>query len=124
MAADKKAVDFFYKYAGYGYDPKRETKEQGRRRGAKLLAEAEAYALDHGWSYRWEDDPEGWDSLGDVPVEDVSEVLGVALLDENGKTLESLGGVSFGHNFPDNRRYGRVVEAELALEAMPRSRRR
>lgn len=119
----KSAIDFFYKNAGYGYDPKKETPEQGRRRGARALATAEQYALDHGWTFKWEDDPHGWDSLGDVDPAEVSEVLGVVLYDEDGKVLGSLGGILMGKNHAHNQRDGRVFEAEVALEAMPSKRR-
>src|SRR5262252_6199163 len=52
----ERAVEFFYKHAGWGYDPKKETAEQGRRRGAELLAQAEEWAFAHDWTYVWKDD--------------------------------------------------------------------
>src|SRR6267154_1105829 len=48
---------FFYEQAGYSYDPKTETQEQGRVRCAKSMAndEATASAME-GWHYEWQDD--------------------------------------------------------------------
>lgn len=48
--------EFFYKHAGYSYDPATETEEQGKRRGAAQLATAERFAAALGLSYSWEDD--------------------------------------------------------------------
>jgi hypothetical protein len=110
---DQRAVDFFYKHAGYGYGPG-ETPEQGRRRGAVKLAKAEQEATARGWTVKWEEDPEGWDSLGDIDPDDVKEILVAVLYDEDGNVLGSLGSIVN----PD-RDYARVVEAELALEALP-----
>lgn len=115
----KGAEAFFYEHAGYGYDPKTETKEEGRRRGAKLLADAEQWAWDNNYEFLWEEDPEGWDLLGDVDPDDVSEVLVVRMVDAQGETVQSLGGVLMGHNSVDNRNMGRVFEAELASEEYP-----
>ena len=108
------AAQFFYKHAGWGYTPGKETKAQGQRRGAKLLAEAEAEAARRGWRVKWEDDQLPYE-IGDAETEMPSEVLTAVLYDENGNVLASLGGIAD----PD-RNYGRVVEAELALEALDR----
>jgi hypothetical protein len=110
---DRRAYDFFYRHAGYGYGPG-ETPEQGRKKGAAALAKAEQEATARGWTVKWEEDPEGWDSIGDIDPDDVREILSAVLYDEDGKVLESLGGIVN----PD-RNYSRVVEAELALEALP-----
>ncbi len=56
--------------------------------------------------------------MGHVDPADVEEVLSVVLRDEKGRVLQSLGGVLFGWNSADNRRQGRLFEADLALEAM------
>ena len=106
-----KAIAFFYKHAGYGYTPGKETPAQGRRRGAKALARAEAEASARGWRVEWEGDPEPWDP-GDTDYEP-KEVYGAVLRDEEGHVLESLWSIAD----PD-RNYRRVVEAELALEAL------
>lgn len=44
---------FFYEHAGYSYDPLTETPEQGRQRGATVLAQAERESRDAGDSYEW-----------------------------------------------------------------------
>jgi hypothetical protein len=108
----KGAVSFFLKHAGWGYDPKKETKAQGRRRGAKLLAEAEAFAEAHRWKVEWKEDPEEY-QMGDAETEHPKEVLVAVLKDRNGRVLGSLGGIG-----DPTKNYGRVIEAELALEAM------
>lgn len=112
---DQRAVDFFYKHAGYGHGPG-ETPEQGRKRGAIALAKAEQEAAARGWRVEWSEDPEGWDSLGDIDPDDVREILQAVLYDEEGNVLGSLGSIVN----PD-RNYSRVVEAEIALEALPSS---
>ena len=53
-------VDFFYEHAGYSYDPKCETQNQGRRRCARGLAKAEAKASKLGFTFEW--DYDGMDS--------------------------------------------------------------
>lgn len=110
--AMKRAVAFFYKHAGSSYTPGKETKAQGQRRGAKALAEAEAEAKERGWTFEWEHDPEPYEK-GDAEIEDPDEVLGCVLKDEDGKVLASLWGIGD----PDHN-YRRVVEAELAQEAL------
>jgi len=110
----RRAVSFFYKNAGWGYDPKKETAKQGRMRGAIALAEAEHEGSQRGWHVTWEHDPEPYER-GDAEPEDYEpeEVLGAVLRDENGKVLESLWSIAD----PD-RNFARVVEAELMLEAI------
>lgn len=107
-----KAVAFFYKHAGSSYRPGKETKAQGKRRGAIALARAEAEASSRGWRVEWEGDPEPYE-MGDAETEEPNEVLGAVLRDEDGHNLASLWGIGD----PD-RNYRRVVEAELALEAL------
>lgn len=110
---------FFWKNAGFSYDPKTETKAEGKRRCAKQLAEAEAYAQDRQWSYEWP-----WDDAGcsgcccenpecKCSSGEPHETLGCVLKDEHGKVLESLWGIC-----DPSQSYVRVVEAELALEAI------
>jgi hypothetical protein len=50
------AKAFFYKHAGYGYNPATETPEEGRLRCATELAEAESVAKARGWQVVWSDD--------------------------------------------------------------------
>lgn len=99
---------FFYKHAGYSFDPQTETQEQGRRRCAREMAAVEAHALSMGWRYDWEWDPAPWD--GDAP--EPHEVLGCTLRNAAGQVLASLWGI--GDPSPA---YARVVQAELAAEA-------
>jgi len=104
------AERFFWQHAGYGYAPGRETRAQGRRRGAVALAAAEAYATAHDWRAEWVYDPDdGGD--GDVTPD---ERYGCILCDADGAVLASLWSIGD----PDAN-YRRVVAAELALEAMP-----
>lgn len=112
---DPRAVAFFLKHAGSSYSPG-ETPEQGKKRGATALAKAEQEATARGWTVEWEQDPEGMDTIGDIDPETVKEILIAVLYDEQGNVLGSLGGIVN----PD-RNYGRVVEAEMALEALSES---
>ena len=101
------AEQFFYAYAGYGYDPTTETRVQGRRRCARALAEAEQHARRMEWAAEWVWDDMPWEGE-DTP----SEVLGCILKNQRGDVLGSLWGI--GDPSPE---YRRVVEAELADEA-------
>jgi hypothetical protein len=98
----EKAIKFFKEHGGGRVGHAAE--------GALHLARAEKYAEDHDWTFEWKDD-EGADMSG---IEDAKEVLLVALKDQNGKVIGSLGGVA-----DPSKSYARLVEAELALEAMP-----
>lgn len=94
----KHRVDFFKKHGGY------------KVKQATDLAKAEEEALDRGWSFEWENDQDpdlSWAS--DEERADIKEVLVAILKDENGKVLDSLGGIVD----PTNH-YARVVEAEMA----------
>jgi len=103
--ADPRAVAFFRKHAPGVRGQENE--------GARALAYAEQEATARGWRVEWRDDPEGWDSLGDIDPETVKEVFYAVLFDENENVLASLGSI-----VDPDRAYGRVVEAELALEAL------
>lgn len=105
--ADPRAVAFFRKHAGGVVGREDEY--------ARDLAHAEQEATARGWAVEWHEDPDGWDSLGDIDPETVKEVLYAVIKDENGKVLGSLGSI-----VDPDRTYGRVVEAELALEALSR----
>src|SRR5277367_5306292 len=106
------AVKFFYKHAGSSYTPGKETKAQGKRRGAQALAHAEAEAKRRGWRVEWEHSQEEY-QMGDAETEHPNEVLDAVLKDEDGHVLASLGSIG-----DPSRSYGRVIEAELALEAL------
>lgn len=108
---------FFLKHAGYSYDPKTQTKMQGRIMGAKELAAAERWALDQGCSFDWEVD--------DVDSSDWSDERSswnqwvCIMRDAHGNVMESLCGIDFGRDGePWGEPYKRVVEAELASDAM------
>src|SRR5690348_2890824 len=106
------ATKFFYKHAGWGYKSGVETPAQGRRRGAVYLARAEAEAARRGWHVNWEYSEEPYE-MGDAETEMPSEVFDAILYDENDRVIGSLG-----HIGDPSREYKRVVEAELAVEAL------
>lgn len=114
MKLSPKAVAFFKKHAGYAQKPG-ETAAQAKTRCARALARAEAEASARGWRVVWEGDPESWDP-GDTDYEP-KEVLGAVLRDENGHVLASLWGIA-----DPSRAYARVVEAELADQALDEER--
>jgi hypothetical protein len=107
---------FFFQHAGYSYNPKTETAEQGRLRCAVELAKSEEYARNLGWEFEWE-----WDSdpdlswMSDEEREQDHEVLCCRIPDpENTRySLASLCGIT-----DANSKYRRVIEAELASEAI------
>jgi len=80
---------------------------------AMRLAKAEQFAEEQGWKVEWEYDQYEY-QLGDAETERPDEVLSAILMDADDHVLESLGGI--GDPSPS---YRRLVEAELALEAMP-----
>ena len=105
-------VQFFFKEAGWSYHPKKETPREGRMRGARELAAAEKLASEKGWSVEWEHDQEPYE-MGDAETEMPGEVLCAILRDEEGKPLGSLCQIG-----DPSRGYRRVVEAELASQAV------
>ena len=108
------AVSFFYANAGYGWNPKKETQEQGRMRCAKALARAERKASIAGYSYLWELDGmtnREWTDEG----EETPTWQG-RMFDADGVCVAGLYGIDFGSGEPWGNPYRRVVEAELALE--------
>lgn len=115
MNAQNDAVEFFYKYAGWSYNPGTETPEQGRRRSARELARAELLAIDNGWEFEWRDD---W-SVDHVDEFEFYENGGpescesCTLYSAEGEVLASLGCIDDATD-----EYRRVVEAELAQEAL------
>lgn len=102
---------FFYDNAGWSHHPDKETSENGHRRSARELAEAEAYARAKNWNCTWEPDPDPWD--GDVPYD--GPLWGATLRDDKGNILASLWSIAVEH---EGDPYARVVNAQLALEAM------
>ena len=126
------AEQFFYDHAGGSYIPKLETKRAGRLRCARALATAESRIRSAGWSYTWVPDEDPDLSWCDVcehmrqcrhrygcthklhSSSHGHEVYGCILSDDTGREREALWGITD----PDAN-YRRVVEAELALEALP-----
>jgi hypothetical protein len=113
---------FFFKYSGWGYDPKTETPNQGRWRGARNLARAEREAHARGWTYRWE-----WDEDQDRGCCECTEpesgcpcargecgghqVFGCILSTTCAPHVNALWGIS-----DPSEEDRRVIEAELASE--------
>jgi|HubBroStandDraft_4_1064222.scaffolds.fasta_scaffold00070_69 hypothetical protein len=102
----RSAFRFFLEHAGYCSPP-------GRTNCAMALARAEQWAQDEGYTATWEYDDEGardwYCECGCKP----DEVLGCTLLDSDGEHAASLWSIG-----DPSRGYRRVVEAELASEAM------
>lgn len=118
-SAYQRAVEFFYKHAGWSYNPKTETPRQGRLRGARALARAEQEASNHGVTFEWQ-----WDESGcggcDCGSHDCAcstgaehETLGCVAKHATVRLCASLWGICGA-----SREYRRVVEAELAQEAV------
>lgn len=98
---------FFMNHAGYATPP-------GRVVCAALLARAEVRAQEAGLTFEWVwDDDADLSLMTDREREKDHEVMGCVVHAPEGQVLASLWGVTD----PD-RNYIRVVEAELALEAL------
>jgi hypothetical protein len=124
-------VQFFYDNAGWwSYQPSTETPEQGRERCAQSLANAEAWvkAYPRTMWFEWEHDDDADDSFVDTwdepdaraqwdAVEHTVEGCVLYAPPENGhgkpRVVASLWGI-----FDATPEYRRVVEAELADEAL------
>lgn len=98
VADEPEAVQFFHKHAGWSYDPKRETRDEGRLRCARELAEAERRAGELGLTVEWDLDLENLMARVPDPQRKRS-------------SLASLGNIHV-------RKYRRVVEVELFSEAL------
>src|SRR5262245_2759984 len=103
------AERFFWKHAGYSYGPT-QTRAEGRRECARELAGAEAWAERMGITFEWIPDNQEWDLDAE---EQPREVLGCVVRYSTGTIGPSLWGIG-----DPSRNYGRVIEAELALEAL------
>lgn len=117
MSKRTDAVAFFYEHGGYGWNPATETPEQGHMRSAFALAKAERWAKRKGMTFHWEDDwtvadhAAEFDCYKDGEPDSCEQVV---MLDKRETVRGSLGCVDDATDA-----YRRVVEAELALEAMP-----
>jgi hypothetical protein len=114
------AVEFFHEHAGFSYDPKTETADQGKRRTARELAAAEMCAAEQSWTVAWSDD---WE-VGDHQKEyDCYEDGGpetcesAVLTGSHGDMLAALGCID---DATDD--YRRLIRAELAQQAMDENR--
>jgi hypothetical protein len=115
ISADPKAVAFFLKHAGYSWDSKTETREQGRLRCAEKLARAEAWlAQQPGHQIEWNED-EHADRSG-IEHDGPLYMCGVRVPDVGARGLF---GIDLGEHGELSDPYTRVVVAELACELMP-----
>lgn len=108
---------FFYRNAGFAWG-EGETKAQGRARGARALAAAEAWMQENGAVYQWKHDgTASAEFTGKKPGYALWECCMYQVIDNELVFVESLGGIDFGENGePWGNDYRRVVEAELALD--------
>lgn len=112
----KTPYHFFMRHAGYSYNPATQTPLQGRIECSKMLARAERWASDYGFSFEWSIDPE-IDSSDWSDEADPWQCWCCVMRDQNGTSLQSLCGIDFGRDGrPWGDPYRRVVEAELACE--------
>ncbi len=112
----QKATQFFYEHAGFSYDPKTETAEEGRLRCARELAQAEYDSSEISFDWQVDDcDSSEWSDEQPPYAQWVCFARDV----DSGRILASLGGIDFGRDSePYGDPYMRVVEAELALEIL------
>lgn len=117
--AKQVAFDFFFANAGFSYDPKTETQAKGKARCAREMAKDEAKASALGFTFEWEYDQEGCSGCAcDNPEcacsnQTEHETLYCLCRDASGTVVASLSGIC-----EPTREYRRVVEAELAGEAL------
>jgi hypothetical protein len=136
------AEQFFFDNAGYGYRPDRESEFVGRVLYAMELARAEAWAREAGAVFEWSEDDidssewseerPSWAQYACVMLLPCDECAPFVYGHEATAIKQcprklythvagSLGGIDFGRDGSPgyDQSYTRVVEAELALEAMP-----
>lgn len=110
---------FFFEHAGWSYTPGKETAKQGRWRCARALATAEREGSKAGFSFEWEYD--GMTSADWTDAKPAWATWECVCRNVNGKTRATLCGVDFGRGGqPWDNPCRRVVEAELASEALDR----
>jgi len=111
-------TQFYYDNAGYSYDPKTETPEQGRLRCAESLAAATRRVADQGIRFVWDIDPD-IDSSEWTDEQPAWQTYHCTAINSEGESLACIGGVDFGRNGdPNTDSYARVVQAELAIECV------
>lgn len=124
--AARGAVRWHYTHGGYSYDPAIETKQQGRWRCARQAAEAEAWAKEYA-VIEWVDDSESFDpqdcdggmpDCGWCPPDREGPCPGHecegCVLSVRGTSMHT----SLRRIVDADADYRRVVEADLAVEAM------
>lgn len=117
----KTLFDFFHEHAGYSYDPRTETPEQGRNKCAESLAIAATRAFIDGFWFDWCVD-QTIDSSDFSDDTDPWELWVCCMYDTNGNMVDSLSAIDFGRNgSPYGDPYMRVVEAEIALSCFSNS---
>lgn len=114
-----KQEQFFFDNAGFSYKPGEETPDQARQRCAREYAKAETWAVENGYWFSVDADPDADESwLDGEPQEYQDQWRGkgraVVMFDAQDKRVQFLGGCYGDSN------YMRVVKAELALEEMSR----
>ena len=119
MSPKQIAFTFFLANAGFSYDPKTETPAKGRARCARQLAKAERDAAALGFTFEWDYDQEGCIGCScDSPdckcsTGEDHECLSCLCRNADGEVVASLSSIC-----EPSREYRRVVEAELAEEAL------
>lgn len=108
------AVQFFFKHAGWSWNPQHETEREGRLRCARALAVAEQWARDRGVTFRWADD---WDNTHDTHDKEQPQTC------EWCEAVDPISGerASLGCIDDATDAYRRVIEAELAAEIIYRA---
>lgn len=110
---------FFLRNAGYSWNPCTETREQGRRRTAHALADAERRGSSTGLAFSWEVDHDQDSSQWSDDAPPYDQWLCTCWDTETNRVLSSLGCIDFGRaGSPYSEPYRRIVEAELAAEAL------
>jgi hypothetical protein len=115
------ASEFFAEHAGFSYDPKTQTEEQGKQECALALASAEQWAREQGISFAWEIDPDitSADWSDELPAWDQWQCIAYSA---DGEIVGCIGGVDFGlDGSPHSDPHRRVIEAEIALECRAES---
>ncbi len=108
---------FFFRWAGWSYAPKTQTKEQGRTEGAIALAAAEALAIELNCRFNWIVDPDCDSSEWSNDTPPWPQY--VCVMHNDYEQLANLSCIDFGRNATPFTcpHYARVVEAELAIGA-------
>ena len=111
---------FFYEHAGYSYDPKVETAEMGRIRCAVEMALAEEQGRNVGLEFEWSDDwgvgshTDFYGAGSCYEDHEPSTCEQCVVKSADGEYLP----ISLGCIDEADANYRRVVEAELAMEAI------